>query len=354
MIKADKILICAPNWVGDVVMATPAFRCLRKNFPSSKISILLKPYVRLILDDSPWFDDYIEYGSGVGLSVKGYSGYMNLTKKLKKERYDLGFIFPNSFSSALMFWLAGVKTRIGYIRDTRGWLLTDGLKRPLENGRFKPAYMADYYLRLCYLAGCEKESNALELFVSKECERRLENILFKHRIPDKKYTILINPGAAYGSSKCWTTGGFAEVIDALNRRFDCNIILVSGPGEIELANDIEKTSKNKVYNLAMDNITLDLLKPLIKKSSLLLTVDSGPRHYAVAFKIPTVVLMGPTDPRYTETDWETGRVIRKDVECGPCHKKVCPADHECMEGISSQMVVAACEDILKRLRVEKT
>jgi len=346
MIKAEKILIRSPNWVGDVVMATPAFRCIREHFPDARISILLKPYVKLILKDSPWFDDIIEYTNDIQLIGKGCIKYWSLSKKLQRERFDSGFIFPNSFSTALMFRLAHVKKRIGYLRDARGWLLTDGLKRKMENGKFVPTYMADYYLELCYLAGCNKSPNNLELFFSKDDEDRLDAILSKHNIPEKEHTILINPGAAYGSSKCWTANGFAETADKLNNKFDCNVIIVSGKKEAELAADIEKTAKTKIYNIADDNVTLDLLKPLIKKCSLLLTVDSGPRHFAVAFKTPTVVLMGPTDPRYTQTDRENGIVVRNEMECGPCHKKICPVDHKCMESISPQQVFDACEKVL--------
>ncbi len=327
-------------------MATPAFRCIREQFPNAKITIVLKPYVKLILKDAPWFDDFVEYGSNLKPVGKGCVKYWRMLNKLRREEYDLGFIFPNSFSSAFMFRFAGVKKRLGYLRDSRGWLLTDGLPRKKENGKFIPTYMADYYLELCYLAGCEKSSNQLELFSSRKDEERLNSILSKYNIPNKKYTILINPGAAYGSSKCWTIKGFAETVDALNSKFNCNVILVSGKNEIYLADEIEKASTSSLYNLANDNITLDLLKPLIKKSSLLLTVDSGPRHFAVAFKVPTVVLMGPTDLRYTETKQETGIVIRNDLECSPCHKKTCPTDHKCMEAISSQKVVEACGNIL--------
>ncbi len=349
MSDVHRILVRAPNWVGDVVMATPAFRCIRKNFRSARISVLLKPYVKLILKDAPWFDEFIEYGSNVGLSVKGGMGYCKLTRRLKAEGFDLGFLLPNSFSSALMFKMAGIKKRIGYIRDGRGLLLTDGVNRPMENGRFRPTYMADYYLKLCYSAGCVDERNGLELFVSEESEAVLEGILTKLNISRSTPLVLVNPGAAYGSSKCWTADGFADTIDMLNHAFRCNILLVSGPSEMQLADDIALIAKTKVFNLSHENVNLDILKPLVKMSSLLLTVDSGPRHYAVAFKTPTVVLMGPTDPRYTETDNEIGSVIREDVDCGPCHKKVCPVDHKCMKGIDPQVVFDACAKFMKPL-----
>lgn len=332
-------------------MATPAFRCIRKNSPGSTISIILRPYVRLILEGSPWFDHYIECDTDFSPFGKGFRKYWSIVNKLREERYDIGLIFPNSFSSGMLFWLGGVKRRIGYIRDARGWLLTDGLKRLRNNGKFEPTYMADYYLKLCYHIGCEHESNQLELFISKENEKRIAEILYRHNIQPKRETILINPGTAYGSSKCWTVEGFARTIDMLKERFDCNVILISGPREIELANNIEKASIKKVYNLANENITLDLLKPLVKKSSLLITVDSGPRHLAVAFKTPTVVLMGPTDERYTRTKWEIGRVIKGEAGCAPCHKKICPTDHRCMEGISPERVVEACEEVLNMSRI---
>lgn len=341
-----KILIRAPNWVGDVVMATPAFRCIRKNFPQSRITLLVKPYVRSALDGSPWFDELVDCGSGGGVSVKGVYGYGGLVKRIMSEGYDLGFVLPNSFSSALMFWLAGVKIRIGYLRDARGVLLTQGVARLKDGGSFRPTYMADYYLKLCYAAGCREESNRLELFTTRESEEGLDALFSRYGIPEKRHTVLVNPGAAYGSSKCWTTRGFVEVVDRLSDKYDCNIILAPGPGEAGLARAIERASNNTIYSFTEDNITLDLLKPLVKRSSLLLTVDSGPRHFAVALGTPTVVLMGPTDYRYTETEWEYGKVIRSNPACAPCHKKVCPADHQCMEDISPQEVFDACVEAL--------
>ena len=344
-----RILVRAPNWVGDVAMATPALRCIRRNFESARISVLLKPYVKLILKDTPWFDEFIEYGPNVDLSVKGGIGFYKLSRRLKAERFDLGFILPNSFSSALIFKMAGIKRRIGYIRDGRGLLLTDGVNRPMENGMFKPTYMADYYLELCYHAGCMGEGNQLELFVSEESKTVLNGILTRYNICRSLPMILVNPGAAYGSSKCWTADGFATVIDMLNKAFECTIILICGPSEIQLADDIASIVKTKIFNLSHDNVNLELLKPLVKMSSLLLTVDSGPRHYAVAFKTPVVVLMGPTDPKYTETNNEIGTVIREDVDCGPCHKKVCPVDHKCMKGITPQVVFDVCTKFVKPL-----
>ncbi len=113
IIEAKKILVRAPNWVGDVVMATPAFRCIRENFADSHITLLIKRNLRGIIDGSSWFDEVIEFEPGRRKSTKDF---LRLIYKLRQERFDLGFLFPDSFSSALTMWLGGVKRRICYMR----------------------------------------------------------------------------------------------------------------------------------------------------------------------------------------------------------------------------------------------
>ncbi|HHT9120288.1 MAG TPA: lipopolysaccharide heptosyltransferase II [Candidatus Hypogeohydataceae bacterium YC41] len=342
--KPKSILITAPNWVGDAVMATPAFRCVRENFPKAKISLLLRPFIKGVLEGAPWFDEWIEFDPKEKHKQPGR--YLALIRRLRKEQFDMGFILPNSFSSALVAWLAGIKQRVGYIRDARSWLLTQGVKRFKEKGRFRPAYMADYYLRLCASAGCEISSGELELFASKESMEKINKLFSKYKISKNKPVFLINPGASFGSSKSWTTAGFARTAELLHEEFDCHVLLASAPQEKDTASKIEKAARGKVLNLTHERITLDLLKALIKKVSTLITVDSGPRHIAVAFKKPVVVLMGPTDPRYTHTSQEIGRVIRERVDCAPCHLKECPKDHRCMEWIKPEKVVEACRELM--------
>ena len=357
MIKAKKIFVRSPNWVGDVVMATPAFKCIRENYADAHITLLIKGNLRGIIDNAPWFDDIIELVPKVKKSKnddlaarkvfgKSTNEYLRLIYKLRMERFDLGFLFPNSFSSACMIWLAGAVRRVGYKRDARSFFLTDGIERLTEDGKFKPTYMADYYLKLCTQVGCNIASTKLELFISGECEDKANALLQKYNI-DKKPFILINPGASYGSSKCWSAEGFARTADLLNEVSGFSIVLVCGPSETKLADDIENLAEKSLVNLSKESVPLDILKALVKKCSLLVTVDSGPRHFAVAFKRPVVVLMGPTDPRYTETEYEVGRVIREDVDCSPCHIKTCPTDHRCMTMISPENVVQACMDLIR-------
>jgi heptosyltransferase-2 len=205
--------------------------------------------------------------------------------------------------------------------------------------------MGDYYLKLCSQIGCKVTSGKPELFISGECEEKAKELLKKYNI-DKKPFILINPGASYGSSKLWTAEGFARTADLLKEVVDCNIVLTCGPGEIGLADEIEKHSRSGLINLSKASISLDVFKVIVKRCMLLIALDSGPRHYAVALNRPVVVLMGPNNPMYTESEYETGKVIREDIECSPCQLKTCPTDRRCMTMITPEKVVQTCIYVL--------
>lgn len=342
-IDAQRLLIICPNWVGDVVMATPAFRSLRAAYPDAKISLLLRPYVRKVLDGAPWFDELIDYDSRRKKSAT--PGFFATAKRLRGEQFDLAVVLPNSFSSALMAWFGGAKRRLGYVREHRGWLLSDALSPEKERGKIVPVNMVDYYLAFYTYLECDDPSKREELFVSQADEQAARELLAQHGFADGTPLIAINPGAAFGSSKCWTTSGFANVGDELMRSLNAKVIILWGPGEEEIARDIENQMELQPIN-PRELVPLDVLKALIKRCDLLVTNDTGPRHFAVAFDKPAVVIMGPTDPRYTDVNLERTTVLRLEVECGPCHLKQCPTDHRCMRDITPEMVVNAVKELL--------
>ncbi len=157
----------------------------------------------------------------------------------------------------------------------------------------------------------------------------------------------INPGASFGSSKCWPTDYFARLCEMLQSQFNCKLLLLVGPGKEEIATQIENNCSADIINTATDQINLAALKPLVKRCNLLITNDTGPRHYAVALNVPNIVLMGPTNPLYTTSNLEYTTVLRRDLPCVPCHKKACPLGHHaCMKEITPEMVFAEASSIL--------
>jgi len=328
-------------------MATPALRCLRQGFPDAHIDLTLIPYVRKIVEGAPWFDGIVEFSRDG--EHKGAAGHIRYLRELRRNRYDLAVVLPNSFSSALLAFLSGARRRIGYNRGGRGFLLTDRIPAPREDGKLVPRPMGDYYLNLCEQLGLTVGSKKSQLFVDAGSEERAEKIFARHGLGRGRPVVAICPGAAYGSSKLWLPERFAQVGDRLVRHHECDVVILGGPAEKEIARHIASTARSNLANLAEENGGLDLLKSIMKRCALAITVDSGPRHFAVAFDRPVVVIMGPNDPRYTNCNLDKTIVLRADdLDCIACHKKKCPTDRECMKRITADMVLEAAKELLEK------
>lgn len=335
------MLVFCPNWVGDVVMATPTFDCLRRNFPQTRIIGLVRPYAKGVVEDGPWFDQLVD------LRDKTAAGFLQALRRLRTARADMAVVLPNSWRSALIARLGGVRRVYGYRRNGRSFLLTAG-PRPAHKGRqVLPVPMTDYYLQLCRWLGLALPKSAKpRLYVSSQVERQAQALLARYGITPHTMVIGMNPGAKFGSSKCWPPRYFARLAELLSRRWRCKILLFVGPGEDRLGQWITASSRAAIINTGPDRVNLALLKALINRCQLLVTNDTGPRHYAVAFDVPVVVIMGPTDPRYTAANLEKTAVLRQDLDCSPCHRKRCSLDHRCMVSLTPETVLNACEAML--------
>lgn len=338
----DRILVRCPNWVGDVVMATPAIRALRVRFPKAHISVFLKTYVRPLLDGCPYVDEIIEYDPD--RSHLGVSGYYRLLGSLRGRRYDLGLILPNSFRAAWEMRFIGVPRRVGYRLQGRGWLLTDAVEAPRDGAKRRIVNMVDYYLALCKSLGCSDLDRREELCTTPSGEASAQTLLAQHGISPDERVIAVAPGAGYGPSKLYPVERYARVMDMLADRHRCRLLVITSPREQSLAEELATRTAHPLVRI--ESASLDALKSILKRCSLLITNDTGPRHIAVAFGKPVVVVMGPTSPLYTDVNLEKTFLVREPVECSPCQLKVCPIDHRCMTRISPERVVLAAETLL--------
>lgn len=337
------LLVCCPNWVGDVVMATPALDCLRQNYPEATLVGVIRKYVRGVVQDGPWFDQII------GCDDKTAGGFYKLVRTIRGLEPDIAIVLPNSIRSALSVLLGGVKEIYGYRRNGRSLLLTGGPKPIRVEGGILPVPMVEYYLEICRWLDLKiPEVIKPSLFLSDSLREKGNQLLDIYGIKPGDMVIGMNPGAQFGSSKCWPPQYFAKLAEMFAQQWDCNILLFVGPGEDEIGQSIIETSKASIINTGPDKVDLALLKHLIKRCQLLVTNDTGPRHYAVAFDIPVVVIMGPTDPRYTAANLDKTLVLRQELECSPCHKKKCPRDHECMLMIKPEAVFQASKKLLEK------
>jgi heptosyltransferase-2 len=343
--EIETLAVRCPNWVGDIVMATPVFDCLRANLPHARIIGVLKRSAWGIVADSPWFDGLVD-GSDTW-----WTDFRRMRGQLRAWSPEAAILLTNSMHSALTTRLSGIRTLYGYRRQWRDVLLAGG-PTPLRNGRgIVPIPMIEYYLEICRWLGFEvPEQPRPRLYIGQELHLRGEALLHRYGIGENDVLIGMNPGASFGSSKCWPPEYFAELADLCCRDLHAKVILFGGPGEDQILQAILDGTQGDVIDTRPDRIDLEMLKPMVKRCNLFITNDTGPRHYAVALDVPAVVITGPTDPRYTNANLEHTVVLRKEMDCSPCHLRVCPRGHECMRDIRPAEVFTAAERLLNACR----
>jgi len=209
-----------------------------------------------------------------------------------------------------------------------------------------PRPMPWHYLALLGTLGISGVDPRLELPISADEDDRAREHLTRRGLEDGEPYFAVNPGASFGASKFWTVEAFADTIRGLHRRHGARTLVLCGPGEETMASRISAEAGNAAVDTSEEFLPLDLLKPVLRDARVLVTTDTGPRHLATAFGTPVVVVMGPTDPRYTACNLERTRVLRLEVECGPCHLKICPLDHRCMLGLTADQALNAVDELL--------
>ena len=150
-------------------------------------------------------------------------------------------------------------------------------------------------------------------------------------------------------TKHWPCASFAELARSLTQRLGCGVLVLCGPSEREIARRIAEESRSPhVFSLSDSPLSLGLTKAVVKRSDLLITTDSGPRHFAAAFNRPVVSLFGPTHIEWTITYFAKEIYLQKKLPCGPCQQRVCPlGHHRCMRELSPNEVFAAAERLFR-------
>jgi len=182
--------------------------------------------------------------------------------------------------------------------------------------------------------------------------QRLADLGIRYRrsgCSDAPPLVVISPGAKYGASKCWMPERFAAVADRMVEHHNANVIITCGPGEERIAHNISREMRRDGFVFDGPILTLGQLKSLIRRCDLLLCNDAGPRHFAKAFGVPVVTVFGPTHTEWTATEYAHERIVRIDVDCGPCQQRVCPLEHLiCMDRVTVDAVYKATSEFLRK------
>ena len=310
-----------PKWVGDIVMATPVLRALRERFSEAHITAAIGAGSLDLLHPCPWLDHLLPLPKSV----------ITAAVTLRRGRFDTALVLPNSFRSALVTRLAGIEQRIGYKRDGRSWLLTQGLTpQRLADGAWKPVPMVDYYLQLAQEIGVqESASRSIELRTNQQDQSAADELLKRGGVEaqtesspasgqhaqngfttDGRPIVLFNPGAANrGDTKLWPAERYGSLARHLIEKHNAVILVNGSPAERQVIDRVRAAADNKPIDLPALGSGLRSIKPIAKRCALAVSNDSGGRHIALAMGTPTISLFGPTDPEWTRLDLPHETVI---------------------------------------------
>jgi heptosyltransferase-2 len=298
-----------------------------------------------VLDGGDWFDRGLFVDTGPEAH-----GLVSAAWQLRKEKIDLAVLFRNSMRSALTAWLGRCRRIVGYARSGRSVLLTDRLP-PLRgsDGRFTPTPIMDDYNRLAEHVGCPRPGHRMALFTTQADELAADAVWRKFNLQAAKLVVALNPGAAFGAAKQWPLEHFVTLARRLIDELGAAVLVLCGPSERAMAQRIAAGAERAMaHSLSNEAVSLGLLKACIRRADLLVTTDSGPRHFAAAFDRPVVTLFGPTHIAWTETYFEKAKHLQKSVPCGPCQLRVCPLDHRCMTQLTPAEVFETTAALLER------
>jgi len=337
-----EIIVRMPNWLGDLVMATPVLADLRRHYVDASITVMCQSNVAPLLQEDIHIDEIFSFTKPSGWIHRVHHGV--LVDRLQKGHYDLGVLLTNSLSSAWWFWRGNVQNRLGYLGHWRRLLLDQAVPYPLH---LESQHLVETYKMLLRPLGVEVSDRPPRLYITGEEQETVARRLRRLGITDKHILVGVNPGAAYGSAKCWLPSRFRQVTEKLLENPLIRVVYFGDDaGALQIAN-ICKGMSERVVNLA-GKTSLRELMALIQACSLFLTNDSGPMHIAAAVGTPLVALFGSTSDVKTGP-YKHGTVIHKHVPCSPCYKRVCPIDFPCMKQIEVDEVVQAMQKLLIQL-----
>ncbi len=348
----EKILVRGVNWLGDAVLSTPALLRLRAARPTAHITLLTREKLADLWRAHPALDEVMTFAKAETV--------WQLAARLRRERFDVALVLPNSPRSALEVWLARIPQRIGYAAQSRNWWLTHPVARRPDEVRMRKRTVAEiktliddpretaaevfprsahqvyHYLKLVAVLGANVEPLPPQICVTPdEVEAVCRQYGLAAEAQPHRLLLGLNPGAEYGPAKRWPAERFVAAALEIQKRRPCRWLIFGSKADHELAAEIASqigpatclppqpstlNPQPSVLNLA-GATTLRELCALLKACRLLLTNDSGPMHVAAAAGTPVLALFGSTSPDLTgpaPAGELRHQILRSNVPCSPC------------------------------------
>jgi heptosyltransferase-2 len=329
-----KILVIGPAWIGDMVMAQSLFKLLKQRYPNAVIDVLAPAWTFSLLTCMPEVAQAIEMPITHG-ELKLRERYQ-LGKQLRAGGYDQAIVLQNSFKSALIPWFAGIPKRTGWLGEFRHLVLNDA--RRLDKKRY--SLMIEQFMALTLPPGAALPAvyPYPEFTVSQASQQAALAKL--QPIWRGRPVLALGAGAAYGPAKRWPEEYFAQTAnEKLTQGWD--VWLFGSEADQALTGKIMELTQNRCENLSGRTVLSETIS-LLSLTSGVVTNDSGLMHMAAALKKPVIALYGSSSPAFTPPLFEQAQILKLELACQPCFKRVCPLEHHrCMRDLTPGMVLSA-------------
>jgi lipopolysaccharide heptosyltransferase II len=326
-----KILVVAPSWVGDAVLAQPMFRRLRERHRELALDVLALPWTRALFERMPEVHSIIDnpFDHGEFALKRRYA----LGRSLAPRGYDQAIVLPNSLKSALVPFFAAIPLRTGFLGEARWGLLNDA--RRLDKKALP--LMVERFALLAENAGdaVKRPLAAARLRVD---DAQRTTTLTKLGLTPRRPVAVLCPGAEYGPAKRWPPGHFSELAQKLSAA-GLEVWLAGSAKDAAIGDEIARDSGNSCINLC-GRSTLAEAIDLLSCATLVVSNDSGLMHIAAALDKPLTAIYGSSSPSFTPPLSAHARIARLDLPCSPCFERVCPLGHfNCMWQLTPEHVM---------------
>jgi heptosyltransferase-2 len=337
------VLVLAPNWLGDAVMALPAVADVRRRFAASRLVVGARAGIADLFRLVPFVDEVVTLEWRGQFWKRG--ALDGDASRLRERGTDVAVLFPNSFASAFLARRAGIAERWGYASDLRRRLLTRGARRP---GR--AMHQGEYYQALVQQLGMENGPLEPEVVVPPTAIDAASALLRERGWSGTSPFVALAPGAAYGRAKQWIPAHVVRLVRMLVEEHGVTCVLVGSRGDAPATAAIRAAAgpalSDRIIDLA-GATSLEGLAGVLSLAQACVSNDSGAMHLAAAVGTPVVAIFGPTIEAATRPLTRRGGradVLTHRVWCRPCMLRECPIDHRCMTGVTPDRVIGVLDE----------
>jgi lipopolysaccharide heptosyltransferase I len=348
-VNIRKILIVKLSAIGDVLMATPVPRALKERLPQAHVAWLVEEKSRDVVEGNPYVDEIILLPRArwqrmltQGKQFQVLREFWAFVRDLRRRRFDMAIDLQNLFRSGLMTWLSGAPIRIGRndAREGARIFFTHAVEGRKDYVRASEANL-EVLERALHI---KPSSYDLILTVPPEEEEWVARFLADEGLPSGAKIATLSPATTW-HHKHWTEDGFAEVSDRLYREHKLTSVLLGSPADVPMMERIASQCSHPPI-IAAGRASYKQSAALVRRSRILVSVDTGLIRVGLAMKTPTIALFGPTNPGHLRQE-ERITVIQKPFPCQPCGRHRTCGDRDCMLDIQPGEVMEAVNEWLQ-------